>query len=535
MKPLHLSKSWIPVSMFLGLTLAVGLPLHAQPVCDGTEEPYVFFIFDTSGSMNWSPPCSTTQYINGECDFICPTGDCFVPTNGDDPASKLHQVKQALYEVVSTNSDALYGLATFNQDDLRVRDKHWLYTASDTQPDGSPNNFIYLLSGTTYPEVGAEEVFGHTWTCDEGSSIRERGCWSHPSRIADLNDPWEVRRARRLPKLGRDMDQNTVVYLRDVDGERYKFTYRAVSGGAPNLYGNAKLAVDIEVGRCINSSSVCATTFLDRRTVYYDLVSDFSSWDNGADKTPPRDGFFFQSNAADAIALNTCSGWDGNDDTAQDLYNGYDLRFPTFPDPPPLRFDTDGDGVLDLEDFSFGDVVPLDWADDHAQDVLARLAPNTVSNPTATPDFRVATYLNDLRQPGDAFLRLKDEDERPLVADGSTPLGNSMRDFRDYLEGTVSSPGFIDVASQFDPDFACRQKALVLLTDGLESCSSSSLACSEAANLYAQFGVKTFAVGYGVAGSGDTLDCIANNGGTGNALRPQNLQELIDALDGLFD
>ncbi len=525
------------VALLSMLAIAAVPPLAAQTTCSGSSEPYVFILFDTSGSMNWSPPCSAAQFANGDCDWICPSGDCFVPLQTDDPASKLYQAKEALYEVVADADSTLFGFATFNQDDLRVRDKHWLYTASVLQPDGNPGNFVTLLSGTPFPGSGAEEVFGATWPCDEGSGDKEKGCWGSPSKVADLDDPWELGRTQRLPKLGRDMNEETIIYVRDPnDDQRYKVVYRPVTllpSGLANAYGNASFAADIELRLCTNTSSNCSSTLIERQIVYYDLVSDFLSWDNGARRTAPADGFFNQSNAGDANALNTCAGWDGNDDTVDDLYQGYDLRFPTFPNPPPLRFDLDGDGTAETEDFTFGDVVPLDWEDDHQQDVLVRLAPNASTYPLA-PDFRVATYLSDARQPGESFLRLENEAERPIMADGSTPIGNALRDFRDYYGGSFSSPGFIDIAEALDPEIDCRQKILIVLSDGENTCSGPS-PCSEAAALYEQYGVLVYAVGFGISSPGSSLTCIAENGGTGDPLFPQTRQELVDALSSILD
>ena len=48
---------------------------------ESSSDPYVFILFDTSGSMHWSPQCTQEQYDTGICDFLCPEGDCFVPLN----------------------------------------------------------------------------------------------------------------------------------------------------------------------------------------------------------------------------------------------------------------------------------------------------------------------------------------------------------------------------------------------------------------------------------------------------------------------
>ena len=76
------------------------------------ENPYLFIILDTSGSMNEVPETATNAFAFS-----------------DDPASKLYQAKEALFEVMSEFDDIFYGFATFNQDELRAARKHWIYTA----------------------------------------------------------------------------------------------------------------------------------------------------------------------------------------------------------------------------------------------------------------------------------------------------------------------------------------------------------------------------------------------------------------------
>src|SRR5438270_13554311 len=82
-----------------------------------TADPYMFILLDISGSMNWAPPGTA-----------CPTGDCTVPLNADDPASKAYQARQALYEVLSdpSLSKVYMGFGTYNQDQLGILQKHWL-------------------------------------------------------------------------------------------------------------------------------------------------------------------------------------------------------------------------------------------------------------------------------------------------------------------------------------------------------------------------------------------------------------------------
>ena len=683
---------------------------------DTSADPFVFVLFDTSGSMYWSPQCTQEQFDNGDCDVLCPTGNCLAPASGDDPSSKFFQAKAALFEVMSSVSGVSYGFATYNQDDLFVRHKHWLYEVAETKPDGSPTDRLTLQDGDRWPEIFAEEVFGAGWTCDEGGGLNDQGCWANDGDIADMDDDWEIRRTQRLPKIGHtpyivldNLDSNslngddgnlgwdggwdevdseglgtsvgnariiggrmvldhrpntnrqpsfsrrvdlsplsrpdlgsrfigwaelsfdwettsgvdtgdavavdvssnggsnwstigfitdidgsetgrfsadispwidndtairirvgsaytgtdeffivdnvqissaTTVYLRDPDDdEKYKLVHRPLltrpDNGQPNVYGNDQLAVDVEIQRCINDFNRCRSRFVDRQTVWYDLQTDFVGWDFGANRTAPSDGFFFQSRAGDAEASNTCAGWDGNDDTANDEFQTSDLdgllRFPTSPDPPPLRFDKDGDGVKETPGFASGDLIPLDWADNHKDVVLSRLAPNLALDPSATPDFRVATYFEDRRQGSDEFLRLKDPLARPLVADGSTPLGNSIKDFRIWYNGCAqgncpADAGWRSLAALFDPDFNCRKKFLIVLTDGDDTCPGPS-PCSGTAALRSQTGIKTYVVAFGVkgGGGGNTLQCMASNGGTGDPIYPQNKQELVAELTSIFN
>ena len=97
-------------------------------------DPYLFILLDNSGSMNWSPKGGS-----------CATGDCYVPLQADDPASKFYQAKQALYEVLTDPSlpKVYLGFSTYNQDQLGVLQKHWLYQAS--------SNGVSLGGGAFYP------------------------------------------------------------------------------------------------------------------------------------------------------------------------------------------------------------------------------------------------------------------------------------------------------------------------------------------------------------------------------------------------
>jgi hypothetical protein len=470
----------------------------------GTAKPYVFILFDTSGSMAWSPRCTAEQLAAGECDTLCPSGDCFVPRNGDDPASKLYQAKEALYEVIEAADNVDFGFATYNQDELRVGAKHWLYRATEDGPSAG---------GVPVPAPGSVEVFGDQWRCDRASDI---GC--EADSPADLDDAWELDRVRRLPKGGDGFDRNRRYFVRQ-GGTVYEVTYRPVSG----TLGGATLEVQIEVDRCSGGS--CVTDVAGSpRNVTFERVAPFISWDNTPKRENPQLSYFHQADGSPATAGETCGGWEGNEDSGEDGSGGVNLKVPTTRHP---QFD-----ALDR-----GDMIPLDWNGDNRDRILDRLAPNRALG-EAAPDFSVARYLEDTPN-GAGVLELEDPLARPLFAFGATPIGNSIRDFRTWYAGCAQGAcpgdtGWKDLAADEDPDWGCRRVYLLVLTDGDDTCPGAD-ACSGTAALFAQEAVKTYVVGFGVQNTpGNRLTCMASNGGSGEPIFPQNKQELIDTLTNIF-
>lgn len=501
---------------FLGATLLAAPDLRGddrQLLREAVGNPYVFIVLDTSGSMNWSPRCTQAQFDAGECSVLCPNGDCYTPLQADDPSSKFYQAKEALHEVLGTVDDVHFGFATYNQDDLNLRAKHWLYEAI--------NNGVAIPGWGNFPATGSREVFGLAWGCDTGNNDHEIGCVA--SKPADLSDVWERTRVQRLPKGGLAFNQNVDVFVRHAN-VTYRVRYVPNGGSIGGVIGTT-----VTVVRCTNAS--CSTTAaVGTQLVGWRAISDFASWDNadnnGPKRTDPQLSYFTQAAAGDMNAGNTCSGWDPNTDTADDRFNGYGVRWPTTTDPR---------GAL----FSEGDVLPMDWNDDHREDILRRLAPNVILDSSATPDFRIATYFRNDRQGADTFLRLKDERVRPIVSSGSTPLGNAVKSFRTWYSGCSqgncpSGSGWKHIAQVQDPDWKCRRKFLLVITDGDDTCGGAD-PCSGTASLFAQEGIKTFVVAFGVENtSGNRLNCMAANGGSGDPIYPQNKDELVQALTNIF-
>ncbi len=468
-----------------------------------SADPYLFILLDTSGSMNWAPKTSGT----------CDSGDCFVPLNADDSSSKLYQAKQALYEVLSDPGlgKVNFGFSTYNQDGLSVPQKHWLYQAQ--------GNGVNLSGSTYFPVAGAQEVFGNVWTCGSGTSDSGVGCTS--SNPADLTDSWEVARVQRLPKGGISFSTVVTFYIRN-SGTTYKVAYTPAGGSY-----SGTIAVSVTILKC-NNSSCSSTTPIGTQVVAYKVISDFLSWDNGNNRTPPENGYYSQSVASDSSVSNTCSGWDPNtDSTADKNSGGYSLRWPTD------SSDTRGGGGASGP-FSSGDVIPLDWLTDHKADILKRLSPNYTGTSTV-PNFSIASYFKDSRSGSESFLRLKDETQRPLLANGSTPLGFSVQQFRTWYSGCSADTcgslgGWAKVASAGDNSFECRSKFLLIVTDGDETCGGDP--CKYTKLLKDQYGVITYVVAFGVtATSGNKLSCMADSD---HLFYPKDKNELVQDLQSIL-
>ncbi|MDH3521952.1 MAG: PilC/PilY family type IV pilus protein [Acidobacteriota bacterium] len=563
----------------LGLVATAGA--DDRRLITGFEEiPTVFFLFDTSGSMHWSAQCLQEDFDAGECDYLCPSGDCWVPANADHPSSKFYQAKEAIYNVISQTEDINVGFATFNQDSLRLRRKHWLYAAAE----GGPT----IPGWGPYPAVGDLHSFGQGWRCTTGSGADANiGCSGYTP--ADLIDPWENQRVAALPKesdaFPSDGDNDGVAgrttYFVRAGGSRYRI--RIEDRGAADL-GSPTITVRVYQALCTNDSC-SSTTGETHEDVDFDLVTDYGYWEFTTDRGPLQAGFFTQGTASDSPATNTCVNWDANTDTPADIYSGYNARWPTVPDGSfsPL---------LDV-----GDVLPMDWRDSNQQKLLERLAPNLALGDTV-PDFRIATYFEDIVNPSDE-LHLKDERARPIMAFGATPIGTSVGSFFDFVAGPGS---WLEAAAENDPSFYCRRTYLVIITDGNQSDCDGDDPCADegTAELFDDLGIKTFVVAFGVAphtpflprctgdpeeqpnvdccaGDGEplcipsddpsipadgwpapnparvnrSLRCMASTGGTGDedydldgeidsedgpgVIYPQNQDELVDALVSILD
>jgi hypothetical protein len=549
-----------------------------------------FVLVDTVRLVSVARPaglsCLRTGYRHRQP--VCPRGDCFAPANADDPSSKFFQMREAVYEVLEQTPDVQYGFGTYEQDDARVQGKHWLYRALELDPfTGVRQNFFsQLTSAGDFPVPGTDSVFGqgppydsngrgsnYGWNCDSGFSI------SHPEgnlddvsciqgRPADADDPWELERARRVPKLGpgnlrtSPSWSDTDVYYREPTdtavlggGQVYRARYRRVSGNLGDQY----MTVEITLRKCGASfgNPNCNTNLGETtRSFVFELVTDSVCSENIGGRDQMFQNAYFHNSRnivaqfAGTPSFNTgCNGLEPNDDrdaavagigtNQDDLFGGYTHKWDTAADP-------DGRGTL----FEVGDFVPFDWNRTHQELLMGRMAPNLYDPSTGVfdkgrgaPDFRTAIYWSDTYLDGDdptggnRLLRLEEENQASLIPFGATPIANSLGDFRRWWAGSFGA-GFADVAAQpltGDPLWGCRDNYVLFLTDGNETCDGDP--CAAAAALFALPGeeqVLTYVIGFGLDDTTSDLACIAEEGGTDEPILPRNKQELVDALSEIF-
>jgi hypothetical protein len=495
-----------------------------------TGNPYLFIILDTSGSMN----------------LPLAKGVESVPGDGDAPGSRIYEAKKALYNVFKDVDDVHFGLATYNQDVVRVVSKHWLYA-----PSVIGSTAGWPLNG--YPATTDILTFGPHLEAD-GTA----GSCASPlplnSRRDDIN---------RFSKLGKDLSSSTKIWIES--GNPFEVTFTKVSGGGPgsNNITVRLTAQEYKKSDCspLGSANTLDVTLLaannlpNTHPLYQKHPFEFLLYDGSVSSEDSVGTWSYQ----DAVAINTLGadrpftgkGWEGNYDSDFDPLPGntafeagitdddpwcqndstnakkcLNLKFPTtrhpqFPSGTPYYPEVDS-----------GDVLTLDWraSDGNKNEMLRRLAPNLRSQGlSATPDFGIASYFTDSANfpNGGAGVNtghgLKSPGEIPLIAYGNSPLGRAINDYRCWWNGSSDnkcngtrpySQGFEALALQFDPEWGCRRPYLLLISDG-EDNSTAESPNADVANLNAQAGIKTWAINLGdesACKSPNKLHSITNQG-----------------------
>ncbi|NHZ73545.1 MAG: hypothetical protein GWP16_03635, partial [Nitrospirae bacterium] len=424
---------WLALGLLAVLSFAAVASLEADDrdlVREAGREPYLYVIFDVSGSMNWTPPIESLGLAR----------DSFAPAYGDDPTSKFYQAKSALFRVVNDPELAgavNWGFGTYNQDRVRVYRKHWLYNATEMPPWGA---------ALPYPSPGQAKLFGDhcmddrdsDTTCDLDASHGEiagdqLGTCGAPQRLdASLEDAGELLSFPVLGDTGTTLTYEWVSY----GGRRFRVTWEQVESG--NM-GDQTLTAKLKMREARSDCQVWLgeeqETVMKFAPVYdQDLTgrdlagaNEALIWQIEGKVNQDGDPAGFWNYVNDTYnSSGWCNGWDPNTDSGTDADAGINLKVPTVADP-------DGRGAV----FDRGDIIPLDWQDPvvwgagnaNKDAILRRLAPDwDPDDPTYIPELRSAPYFED--HP-DALvgtnhkLSLKPEyvNTPPMMPYGSTPIG----------------------------------------------------------------------------------------------------------------
>ena len=558
------------------------------------QNPYVFIILDTSGSMHQSVSCTQADHdndvVNGvvpPC-AVCAPGDCLPRLMGDDPDSKISVAKQSIYAIMATHPNINFGFGHYDQTQLQVLYKYWYYDLVGTSP-------IKLLDGTSYPRSnpGEEHLFGQqAWACTAGgfggTTFNQVGCnAAHP---AHLDNTWEYERVRRYPKLGDDNSKTFSYYFQETTGAPTLANpiYKATFSPAPAqpALGAATYQAVVKVENCKVDPSCAAPVLLPTSspppalsfslatlggTVYWDSPVEL----NGTNVPDPggNGGNFYGGNpwTAREVTANYSNAnhqLESNADVALDAWigaTGNCLSGLPLCDVEQLAT-ADPAGRKPANTFAIGDIIPLDWTSNQQTLIANRMAPDPTLGPIRM--FGIAPYFADHRVAGETALELKNTALRPLTPEGGTPTGTVMMSFANLMIGsnwptskfssTAASSGnsWIGTAAgaSGDPFFSCKTAYVLLLTDGLASSDDGDwtldktvcpvyaawntvtnpapgFACCAAEALRTinysvsgpnlAFPIRTYVIGLGlttttVGGYNNTLQCIADEGGTGN-------------------
>jgi len=523
-----------------------------------TAKPYVFFIIDNSASMNMAP--------DGK----------WVHANGDDPRSKMYQVKRVLYDVLKDVNDIHFAFSAYNQDNARAQAKHWLYYFVSSASNKLPANWpiAYPAADNDGPIVTAangavtDDIEGDLMTFGahlDATGIAGTCAAPLPFGAVGADDREKINRYAKLGALG---SSSTVLWIKGGPGNKaYKLTVDRPGKKPDTVTDNPALGrndmdIILKLEEVKSGATGCtqaaANSFQATWAARLELTlwTDFLMFDEATGRTAPsasKAGGVDQAagfwNAQDILADATCgsgqshsgTGWEGNYDTTAATAGAKVDPYCRIPGVPstcsslkrPTIADPDYGRPLDK-----GDLLPFDWRSDQKTEFLQRFAPN---HGAGTPDFRIASYFKDGAEAATGVLPLNDDSQIPLFATGPSSLGTTVTDFRCwYLDDDPKCKndnyptGWSTVAAQHDSEWGCRKPYLIVVSDGGDSCPGPN-PCSETANLANKAGTPTWVIAYGAncAGAGNPLKCMAQNG-KGELLCPATANDLKAELERIL-
>ncbi len=524
-----------------------------------TATPYVMLILDTSTSMNLT--IGTNEWH---------------PMNGDYERSKIYAAKKALYDIFKAEDGINFGFMTFNQDELHVQSKHFLY--SRTQPQSF---FDTLLLYPLIDSNGQVDAFDDVLTVGrlipgEGGTL---GVANTCATAFDLTNPEERAKASRFPKLGADGTSKTTMWV-EFNGvhRRIIFSAPGVQAGSQSL-GDPVLTIRMDVintGDCNQGVIASLVSNLDFQRVGATLMDDMGDRfaddgaEGGGNDVEDHAGFW---NWRGAFADTDCSsgspfsgkGLEGNyDDPVLELANLSELsgvqkqltsddEFCSTSGSNPVCRNLKLNTLLDpvypqFRELDRGDFIPFHWDISAKDDMLKRLNPN--HNTGAPPDFGVANYFAHLPDGVTGNHALADPGRRPVVATGETPFAKAVNDYRCFYLGPNIGPagkcrdgnskisfteGWQQVAKGRDPDYECRRPFVIMISDGEDTCGGEN-ASADTADLDA-IGTSVWVLNVGGREGEQSFQSILSNADaelitvdTGDQLRTA-LQDILGTIE----
>ena len=457
------------------LLLGTTMPLLAddtQLLQESGSEVTVLLLIDTSMSM-------ATHDMSGN-----------PVISVDDPDSRLHVIRDALYNAFKDESNINLGMVSYTRDEVRVTAKHYLYNV-DSISSSLP---------LSYPAAGDELIFGALYTDTSGTLIPGGTC------DAPLSLSSQREAINTYAKLGADSVTPTEIWVA-ASGKTYRMTFS--SNGASDKLGNANLVVKVDVDRLGNGANACdGPTFTgstSQASINLSLVRQMIVTSHDDDE------FEFTSEQKDPEQVGdthwaysaiqgdfTCGpnkpfsgdGAEFNDDDAQDTYcDGADclsLGIPTIADPT---------GHPEL---SSGDAVLLHPSENRRTQVLNILNPKHGGG----EEYGLASLMTDTVDPGTGSLMWANTAERTFIPGGASPLSDVALDLRCYISGPnvakcrrTTSPfptGYADLAEQLDPGGSqCNEIFFIFVTDAENNCAGEN-PTADIAGFYSALGVRSF-------------------------------------------
>ncbi|HUP24936.1 MAG TPA: hypothetical protein VNB06_18605, partial [Thermoanaerobaculia bacterium] len=252
------------------------------------DAPYIFAMFDVSGSMASPATCS------GE--------NCDTLGAADAPDSRMYQLKSALYDIVrdDRNANVRWGFAKFNQIDPAISRKNWLYQRKPGQTwDGSSNPPWW--NTLAWPVLDDQVWFGNNGSrAAVGTSCSDRYRGTAANFRLYLSD---------FPKLGHNGTASFEAWASPGDtGPRIRIN---IAGMAPPLGTSAwthEIALTVRVrtyNSCSDASNSNPATDSGPQTVlfvpYYDQDSENILFTSGGGQL----GFDFIAREGGFVTPNT--------------------------------------------------------------------------------------------------------------------------------------------------------------------------------------------------------------------------------------